>query len=187
MRKFIAILILVAMAAALFASPSAQADLLPDGRSTQRFASELEAVIYAAALYNPQSIVSDTEVMGGVIKDNDGMFYFTVTIGKPGVSNIEAHIFKPVSHELVALWHTHGSSGIMHHAFSPVDVQQARRFGVPFYLANPDGELRVYRPGDKPETLKFYDRRTKLSVKIRRASLGTLICRTIDSTCITGE
>ena len=51
--------------------------------------------------------------------------------------------------QLVALWHTHGAPHRTRAYFSDVDTDLVEAMGLPLYLADPGGNLRVFRPGDR--------------------------------------
>lgn len=111
------------------------------------FQTEAAAVLAAANIYNPVSIVEDREFMGAIIKRNDG-FYFTVTAGVSGEDSVSISIPKPIWNDVVAFWHTHGSEAPHHRYFSEIDTRVVQELGRPFYLADYTGRLKVFRPGD---------------------------------------
>lgn len=86
--------------------------------------------------------------MGGIL-ETDGVFTFTVSRGSKRSDTVTARIPVPKDSRLVGFWHTHGSPHYSRHFFSEVDTQLVETMGVPFYLTDPRGTLRVFRPGDK--------------------------------------
>jgi len=116
------------------------------------FESELAAVLDAVNLYNPVSIRNDVEYMGAVYRQSLGSevrYGYTAGTGEPGKDTVTVSFRLPPDSELLAFWHTHGANHWSRNYFSDVDTQLANDWGVPFYLATPQGELRVFRPGDR--------------------------------------
>jgi hypothetical protein len=111
------------------------------------FASEVLAVTAAANAYNPASVRDDREYMGGILTDGR-QYYYTATAGVAGQDKVQARIRIPAGLQLVAFWHTHGAPAHERRFFSDVDTELANRWGLPFYLADPTGALRVYMPRD---------------------------------------
>lgn len=109
---------------------------------------ELSAVQAAVARFNPHSIREDREYIGSVIRKNQE-YYFMVAGGQPGQDAVSARLVVPAGYELVALWHTHGGPGLHRDLFSPEDVALVERTGLPFYMADASGTLRVLNPGAK--------------------------------------
>lgn len=116
--------------------------------SEMNYATELEAVRAASNRYNPLSIRDDQEYMGAIVKTGDG-YCFTVDQGKKYSNRISISIPVEQWDNVVAFWHTHGSDWSQHRYFSDVDTRTAEKFGLPFYMADYTGFLKVYRPGDK--------------------------------------
>ncbi len=115
------------------------------------FESELAAVIDAVTIYNPISVRKDVEYMGAVYKQSVGgkaRYGYTVGMGEPGKDSVTVRFSLPVNSTLLAFWHTHGADHWTRNYFSDVDTQLANNWGLPFYLATAQGELRVFRPGD---------------------------------------
>ncbi len=125
--------------------------------SLERFASERHAVEAAVARFNPHSIREDREYLGAIIalpnadeSDDDRPVYrYLVARGKPGQDRVRIQLPMPKGAEIVAFWHTHGAHGPHRHLFSGSDTRLVRKTGKPFYLADANGDLRVYRPGHK--------------------------------------
>lgn len=118
------------------------------------FSSVEEAVINASNRVNPQSIVEDCEYIGLVLfnpKATDKAFPYTYTLSKgvPGQNSVTGRFLKPLHMEAVALWHTHGGKHWSRKYFSDVDTHTANSLGLPFYMADYKGTLRVYSPGDR--------------------------------------
>ncbi len=117
-----------------------------------RFHTELAAVEDAVSVYNPTSVSRDIEFMGAVYQQeiNGELVYgYTVGAGEAGHDEVSVSIQLPTYSRLVAFWHTHGAQHWTRRYFSATDTRLANEWGVPFYLMNAEGELRVYRPGDR--------------------------------------
>jgi hypothetical protein len=117
-----------------------------------RFHSELAAVEEAVSIYNPTSVARDIEFMGGIyLQEINGqlVYGYTVGAGEAGHDQVSVSIRLPQYSRLVAFWHTHGAEHWTRRYFSEVDTRLANEWDVPFYLMNAEGELRVYRPGDR--------------------------------------
>lgn len=130
-----------------------------------RFHSELAAVQDAVSIYNPTSVARDIEFMGGIyLQEINGelVYGYTVGAGSAGHDEVSVSIRLPKYSRLVAFWHTHGAQHWTRRYFSATDTRLANEWGVPFYLMNAEGELRVYRPGD-PVMGKLQTRRMGLS------------------------
>ncbi len=124
---------------------------LPVGASPpieQLFPDELSAVRAAVNSYNPISVREDREFMG-LILHRDGAFDFTVVAGKRGADSISFTVDREQWQQAVALWHTHGGTSPRYRYFSDVDTRTAVHTGLPFYLADYTGFLKVFRPGDR--------------------------------------
>lgn len=111
------------------------------------YASINEAARVAAEIYNPVSIREDREFMGSILQ-RDGRYVFTVTAGAQGEDTVSIRIPKQLWPSVVAFWHTHGSAAPHHRFFSDVDTTLVNESGLPFYLADHTGELKIFRPGD---------------------------------------
>ena len=106
------------------------------------------AAASAGGQYHLRSANEDREYMGGILERN-GIFTFTVTAGNRRKDEVTARIPVPEGARLVGLWHTHGSPHHSRNFFSEVDTQLVGLMGVPFYLTDPSGRLRVFEPGAK--------------------------------------
>jgi len=116
------------------------------------FDSELAAVLDAVNLYNPVSVKNDVEYMGAVYRQVLGgraRYGYTVGMGEPGQDAVTVSFRLPADSKLLAFWHTHGANHWSRNYFSDIDTKLANDWGVPFYLATPQGELRVFQPGDR--------------------------------------
>lgn len=116
------------------------------------FSSVEDAVINASNRVNPQSIAEDCEFIGLVLfnpraADKNYPFTYTVSKGEPGKNQVSGRFLKPKYMKVVALWHTHGAEHWTRKYFSDVDTEIANSMGVPFYMADYKGTLRVYMPG----------------------------------------
>lgn len=105
------------------------------------------AVRHAAMQYLECSAQEDREYMGGILH-KAGTFYYSVGAGKRGEDTITVRIKIPAGARLVALWHTHGAHHWNRRYFSRIDTDLVERLRLPLYLADPMGDIRVFRPGD---------------------------------------
>lgn len=126
-----------------FFPPLLKADCLIEG-----YSSVSDAAAAAGQQYFSMSARQDREYMGGILEHSDNYSY-TVTKGARGGDKVRAKIQIPNGSRLVALWHTHGSPHYSRIYFSKVDTQLVETMGLPFFLTDPEGSLRVLRPGDK--------------------------------------
>ncbi|MGY0219090.1 DUF4329 domain-containing protein [Endozoicomonadaceae bacterium StTr2] len=118
------------------------------------YRSEQEAVLAAVNQYNPLSVRQDKEYMGAVFTTEvfgRTWFQFNVAAGSAHRDRIRICFNMPENHELTAFWHTHGAAGAtrgyLRSYFSEQDTQLVQETGKPFYLATPDGKLKIFRPG----------------------------------------
>ena len=116
--------------------------------AAQLFASELEAVRAAADRYNPLSIREDREYAGAIL-EFAGRFSYTVTATAPGSDNWQIKIPQQDWDRVRAFWHTHGDTAAHNRYFSDVDTSSVMEFGIPFYLADYTGYLKIFRSTDK--------------------------------------
>ena len=121
---------------------------LVDPCASQLFASELDAVRAAADRFNPQSIREDREYMGAIF-ELEGKFGYTVSAASRRKDNWRLTIPSVEWDRVRAFWHTHGDVSPAHRYFSDADTNSARKFGMPFYLADYTGYLKIFRPGDR--------------------------------------
>lgn len=112
------------------------------------FDNELEAVMAAVNIYNPDSIDRDKEFIG-VILERNGFFYYTVGEGNRGEDSVELHFRIPVTYSIVAFWHTHGAPAYKRKFFSETDRRLVSQYNKPFYLADFTGNLKVLLPEKK--------------------------------------
>ena len=111
------------------------------------FSSVEAAVRHAAMQYLECSAQEDREYMGGVL-EHAGTFFYSVGRGRRGADKVTVRINIPAGARLVALWHTHGAQHWNRRYFSKIDTDLVERLRLPFYLADPTGNLHVFRPGD---------------------------------------
>lgn len=136
-----------------------------------RFDTVEEAAAHAGAIFNGASVAEDFEVGGGILKDNDGKFYFTFSLGERETGAVSFNIVRPAGHKTVATWHTHGNESDTREFFSETDMKTAKDLGVPFYMVDFTGTLRVLNGEDaKPETI----RRPMLD-KVGREAVGETV------------
>lgn len=115
----------------------------------ESYADVLSAVIAASNYFNPLSIQEDREYIGAILKHKrQGHFIYTVSSGQSGEDTVSARIKVPAEYEITAFWHTHGNHHWTRKYFSDVDTQLAKQWGLPFYMAEASGKLRVYNPND---------------------------------------
>lgn len=141
------------ISAGLIAPLHVQASVEPgDAAWVQVFDSELAAVLDAVSSYNPVSVKTNVEYLGAIYKQVLGgaeRYAYTVGVGEPGRETVTVSLRLPPDSELLAFWHTHGASHWTRNYFSDVDTALANQWGVPLYLATPQGELRVFQPEDR--------------------------------------
>ncbi|WP_317933435.1 DUF4329 domain-containing protein [Halioxenophilus sp. WMMB6] len=118
----------------------------------QNYATELAAVVAAANQFNPLSIAEDREYMGAIYECSEG-FVYSVGAGKVAAGNVSVILNTPAGCDMVALWHTHGAEHYSHRFFSGIDTRLVERVGMPFYMADYTGALRVFNPGDRTLSL----------------------------------
>ncbi|MDA1370736.1 MAG: DUF4329 domain-containing protein [Proteobacteria bacterium] len=131
----------------LHSLPVAIASESPNLFDGPAYVTELSAVKAAADLYNPLSIAQDREYMGAIFR-HLGYFYFNYSTGEVGDDAVSIRVPKHLWNEVVAFWHTHGKADFYHRYFSEVDTALVENLGLPFYLADYTGKLKVFRPGD---------------------------------------
>tara|TARA_R110002073_G_scaffold212558_2_gene372880 strand:- start:178 stop:741 length:564 start_codon:yes stop_codon:yes gene_type:complete len=112
------------------------------------FATELEAVIAAADSYNPRSIREDREYVGAIFEE-DGKFGYTVAANPRRKDSWRLSVARVEWDRIRAFWHTHGDASPQHRYFSNSDTESVERLGVPFYLADYTGYLKIFRSGDR--------------------------------------
>lgn len=112
-----------------------------------RFNSPEQAVAYASAIFNPASISDDFEIGGNIVKAPDG-YYFTFTLGDKETGTVSWPLTRPAGHENVALWHSHGAPVEASEYFSETDFKTMSQIGLPMYMVDGTGTVRVI---DDPE------------------------------------
>ena len=115
----------------------------------QPYETERATVHALAACYAARSADEDREYFAAIFRMPDG-FVFAVGVGGQHQDLVTLRFDRLEGETLVALWHTHGAGGVHRNLFSPTDTALVRQVGVPFYLTDPTGRLRVFRPGDRP-------------------------------------
>lgn len=126
----------------------ADRDAKPDCMSRERtFVTELDILQALSTCYAARSADEDREYFAAILRTAAG-YVFVVDPGMHGVDEVSLR-FTPLAGEtFVALWHTHGAGGLHRDFFSPTDTALVKQLRVPFYLTDPKGRLRVFRPGD---------------------------------------
>ncbi|MCG8669492.1 MAG: DUF4329 domain-containing protein, partial [Pseudomonadales bacterium] len=120
------------------------------------FASVEQAAAAAADRFNPYSIREDREYMGAILRHKhpasgkeEPAFTYTAAAGHAHHDRITIKVKLPGDYEIVAFWHTHGAEHWSRKYFSDTDTRLAKHWGVPFYLADFSGLLRVYKPDSR--------------------------------------
>ena len=166
--------------ALLLVSPSsfAERDATPSCETRSRtFATELATVYALSTCYAARSADEDREYFAAIMRAADG-FVFVVGAGNQGADRVSLRIKRLKGEAFVALWHTHGAHGLHRELFSPTDTALVEQMRVPFYLADPYGSVRVFRPGD--DARAFKDRRSTQRPP-RGAAEGTALPADIDA------
>jgi hypothetical protein len=135
----------------LLAAPAAFADrdATPDCETrAHTYSSELAAIHALTTCYTVRSANEDREYFAAILRGADG-FVFVVVVGHQHTDEVSLRFDRLPGEAFVALWHTHGADGVNRELFSPTDTALVKQVGVPFYLTDPKGRLRVFRPGDK--------------------------------------
>lgn len=139
----------------------------------QLFSDELAAVMMLGACYNARSADEDREYLAAILTASDG-YRFVVQPATAGAHQVRLRFHRLPGEVLVALWHTHGRPGVHRQLFSPRDTQLAASLDVPFYLSDPWGALRIFRPGDRARTRL----RERGSRSPRGSSPGSIVATT---------
>ena len=124
-----------------------------DPISTGFYPSASDAAAAAGQQYFSMSARYNREYMGGIL-EHRGDYFYTVSKGVFGRDKVKAKIQIPNGSRLVGLWHTHGSPHYSRTYFSKTDTQLVETMGMPLFLTDPKGSLRVFRPGDKRLTVQ---------------------------------
>lgn len=136
-----------------------------------RFDSEVAAIQAAADAFLAHSRATDAEFVGGVLRARDGNYRLTVGRGEAGQDSITYAVGRRAGEMLLALWHTHGTSGPGRNFFSPRDVRLVQEHRLPLYLITPSGQIRVL----VPEEAALGARRASMSLRSAvRAPRGSL-------------
>ena len=107
-----------------------------------------EAVVAATNVYNPVSMLEDREYMGAILHHPErGEYLYTVDAGHAAAGEVTVRISIPEGFSIAGFWHTHGEAGATRHLFSQTDTDLVEEWGVPLFLADYTGILKVYRPG----------------------------------------
>lgn len=145
MKSIVAIVLLIHCA--LHPKPG-HASVVGESCASLLFGTEIDAVRAAADSYNPQSIREDREYMG-VIFEADGKYGYSVAAAASKGDSWRLGIQHAEWDKVRAFWHTHGGVSSKNRYFSDADTRSANKFGLPFYLADYTGYLKVFRSGDK--------------------------------------
>ena len=103
--------------------------------------------------YNGKSISENIEYGTTIIKKDDGYTYMEPTKGT--VNSVTLPIPSNGPSEAVAGAHTHSAYSSVYNSneFSTTDKNTAKEFGKPFYVATPNGTLKVYDPNEDLERI----------------------------------
>lgn len=123
------------------------------GLQNTGYSTEVEAVRAAANRFNPVSMHEDTEYIGAILQKGSEYFY-SAQRGHAGEDQVSLRLRYPRTYKLVAFWHTHGAAAHERLYFSELDTKVAEQTGLPFYLADFSGELKVFQPGDEKLSLR---------------------------------
>lgn len=116
--------------------------------ASQVFTSELDAVRAAADRYNPISIRENREYVGAIF-ESAGRFSYTVRAAASGSDSWQLEIPHKDWGRVRAFWHTHGDASPQNRYFSDADTASVFEHGIPFYLADYTGYLKVFRSTDR--------------------------------------
>ncbi len=106
------------------------------------------AVVAASNRYNPDSVKKNREHVGGIIRCQERGYFYTHGKGRRGKAPVHFSVLIPKGCTLDSFWHTHGGNYEYRRLFSPSDTHTANTTGKPMYMADYEGSLRVFRPGD---------------------------------------
>lgn len=111
------------------------------------FDSVHSAVKSAKEQFNDVSIKEDREY-GGVIYNCMDKFVYTVFAGDKFTGKVSIVKKDLDGCNIDSFWHTHGPHSKERTVFSPGDVHVVHTHGVPFYMIDGRGTIRVFSPGD---------------------------------------
>lgn len=133
------------------------------------------AAIAAGNRFNRRSTQINAEAVGGIVKTPEGKYRIVGGMRpRRGTGGQKVAIRWRDGEELVGYWHTHGAAGAGRHVFSPADTKLADERGRPIYLADPNGDVKVYRPGTTPKLPRREAAKLKLGF-VRGTSLGEAV------------
>ena len=138
------------------------------------FTSVDAAVLHAVLNYNEDSIATNREHVGGVLKCRDGRFIYTQGHGRHNQAPVQFAITQTKTCRVVALWHTHGKFGHHKSMFSPSDTQSANQMDKPIYMADHTGTIRVYEPG-APLIMSSKTRAGSFQGILRGSAIGVVV------------
>ena len=145
-----------------------------------QYRSIVETVTAASNLHNPESIATDKEHFGAILRrvDQEGhagaSYFYTHGVASRKDGSFRFRLALTKGDVLVAIWHTHGGRHPRNRYFSRSDIDTATTLNVPIYLADFMGILRVYDPAKPPG--KGSRRRSAYSNKVDKiASRGTIV------------
>jgi hypothetical protein len=119
------------------------------GLEQERFNTELDAVKALSSCYLARSVQEDREFIAVLFETEDGI-KVRISDGEKRTGTASISFPRSLRDDLVALWHTHGAPAPGRNLFSPQDTAIAHQLGVPFYLSDPQGVIRVYQPEGEP-------------------------------------
>ncbi len=135
--------------------------------ATLSFTTELEAVIAMKQAFLDESIRTNAEHVGAILKTAKGRFLVTHGQGEPDQESLQFSVGRTASEKIVAFWHTHGAPGRRTERFSIEDGETVRNTGIPFYLISPRGQIKVLEVAEKRQS----SRHASLAVSSGRKSV----------------
>jgi hypothetical protein len=126
--------------------------------------------------YHAISFKQDREFMGAILEE-DGTYEVQVQPGAKGHDTVRLRFRRRTNQTLTALWHTHGGKGYARTYFSKTDTDLANQLNVPFYLTDPEGDIRRFDPGAK--VMKTGKRIANTKDRVKRGSAAGFLISSI--------
>lgn len=147
---------------------------VPEQLPTEGFSTVVAAVTHAVDSYNPKSVKSNREHVGGILACSGGRYVYTHGRGRRNQAPVQFSIPQTTDCKLAALWHTHGKKGPHKSMFSPSDTASANLIGRPIYMADHTGTIRVYEPG-APVIVSSRTRAGSTEGVLKGSAIGTVV------------